>query len=514
MILGADGKPMRSFASGEHAFDAARRMKHRGYFFFPDLEPSAQMPRWTRVEINKKVNWLYNNVGAVRMVVDGLSLDEVDTGIWPKATTSNSKFNKAVTDDFHEQWGELKVFDLAAQENFYSAQFAIRRNIRLYGDMFGLLARPRVDGGLPAMSFVPMWGVGNANTPADQSAWEDGVLKNAQNRAVKYRILKTRDGKEWEDFEAQDVQHYHDAFWPGQVRGMSGLASVARKLFTIDDIEKAESAGFRLRSRIAYAITRSDEDDGAPPVLPGAGEVETVEASDGAQLEIQKIVSSAGDEVSVANLPAGYEVKLLESAKATSGGEFITSLMRDVAYSQLYPPEWVFFVSGLGAGTVFRGVQNRVQRVINSIREFQLIPQFVKPAYVFWLWQRIKAGAYEDVGVPPDWWRRKFITPGLMTVDLAREGALFDRRLESGKMSPARYHGIQGEDDDEVEDEIIAAFIRRQRKLEEARAANPDLAAALNVSQVFPPPTGSVQPVEDLPQPDDDEEPEEKKENE
>lgn len=498
MILAPNGKPARSELRAQgmgYAFDAAKRSGYRGWFWFPELDPRSQMPEWTRAEIAGKVNWLYNNNGAATLVVDGLSLDEVDTGIWPRATTSSAAFNKEVTNAFDDECGDARFFDEAAVENFYTMQYAIRRHIRLHGEFFGQLLRPGEGSNLPTLHTVTGFQVGQARTQQDQSAWDEGVMSNARSRAIMYRFLTNKDRTQWQDVPAGDVLHFHDAFWKGQKRGVSLLANAARKLFSMDDIERANTSGELLRTRIAYAITKKDDGDGEPAWLPGASAAEIVETEqpDGKKVKllIQRIVANDGSEVDVADLPPGRDLKVVESQKGSAAKEWNQYLLTDVAYGTLYPPEYVFFLGGIGQGTLARLVQKRVQRVKNTVRHFQLIPQFCKRWYNFWLWQRIKMRRFDAVGVPADWFRARMICPADDTVDQGREGRLYDDRVGRGNMSPEVYHGMQGEDADSMEDEVIAARIRRLKKLKDARDSNPDIADELGFDEVFRPPAGT-----------------------
>jgi hypothetical protein len=496
MILGPSGQPVSSrparALSWDNAYEAAKRTGYRGYFYFPSLEPQDQQGDFTREQIAKKINWLYNNVGAVSAVIDGLGLDECDTGLWPKANTSNAEFNSVVTDAFHNECGDARVFNSAGKDDFYSAQWLIRRSIRLYGDLFGQLLRPGTESGPPQMHFVPSWQVGNAlTTTIDQGLWRDGVMTNRLGRAIKYRTLTNAARSQWADVPAEDMLHFHDKFLPGQQRGISGLAAVARKLYSIDDIEKAETSGTLLRARMAYAITNRDGGDGDISLLPGASETEEVETKDGGKLIVQKIVARDGSEVDVADLPPGKDIKVVESQRGVITAEFLKYLLTDVALCTLYPPEYVFFLGGITQGTVGRLVQNRAQRIINVVRSFQLAPQFVERWYVYWLWQRIAAGVFDKVagGIPGDWWRHKIILPRDMTVDVGREGRLYDDRLATGKISDQDYHGMQGRDNEDVEDEIIASAIRRRQKVE---AAAKKAGVTLTFEQVFLAPAGTA----------------------
>jgi hypothetical protein len=251
-------------------------------------------------------------------------------------------------------------------------------------------------------------------------------------------------------------------------------------LFSIDDIDKANTSGELLRSRIAYAIM-SKSAEGGFSLLPGATEVaeEEVQNPDGTTTKsiIQKIVAGDGTEVDVLDLPDGKEVKLVESAKQNSSVEWNSHLLQDVAYSQLYPPEYIFSLAGARQGTMVRMLQNRVQRVIRNLRFFQMEPQYVKRTWTFFAWQLIKTGYFEkmQIAVPPAWWRMKCINPADMTVDVGREGRLFDERFLTGKMDDDEYHGMRGKDPDDVDRRVIRRFFKRQAMLEEeaAKAGRP-----------------------------------------
>lgn len=467
-----------NYTGFQGAFAAAKQGGYRGWFFFPTLDAKEQMPQWSRFEINKKANWLYNNVDAVRLVIDGLTMDEVDGGLWPKWMTSSHAFNKAVTDAFDNECGDPRFFHAAGKESFYSSQWLIRRSIRLYGELFGQFLRPMVPGAPPLCHFVNTWQCGNAQTQLDQSKWSEGIMTDKFGRARQYRFLTNKEGTAWDDVNSEDVLHFHDQFWNGQQRGMSGLAPVARKLFSMDDIERAEISGTLMRTRLAYAITKKDDGDGLPPMIPGAGEAMEIDAPGGGKMIVQKLTAMDDSEVDVADLPAGQDLKVVESNRSSSTPDFIRHLLTGVAYSTLYPPEYVFNLAGLGQGTLVRLVQKRVQRIKNTVRHFQLRDQFCKRWVTYWTWQRIASGRFDHVdgGIPADWWKHKMIMPADDTVDVAREGRLYDQRLADGNMAPSDYHGMQGRDDEDVEDEVVASTVRRARKIKAAMDANPEIA--------------------------------------
>lgn len=423
-----------------------------------------------------KAWWLYNNVGEVRAMVDGLGEDEVDTGIWPKAFTTSPAFNHAVDDRFEQECGRPDHFHAAEEDNFYSVQVTLRRAIRLYGELFGQLLSPAPDLGspFPALHLIQPHQVGNAVTELDQKKWTDGIYANALGKALQFRTLRNKERTSWRDVPREEMLHFHDPFLPGQMRGISALSPITRRFFRYDEIQKAAESGMLLRERMAFAFTKKDAaNDDETPLIPGAV-VSEVEQEDGTKLVVQKIINGETDN-DVANLPAGWDLKVVESERAQQTPEWLKWMLISAAYSTGYPPEHVFSMAGLGNGTDVRRLQKRVQRKKNQVRNFQLVKQFIPYWYEFWLYQRVKAGVFDSVpgGVPENFLRHKILMPADDTVDVGREGRLYDERLAAGNMSPDAYYAMQERDTSDVEDDVLEMRERREQKLDsmnEARA--------------------------------------------
>jgi hypothetical protein len=494
MILAPNGQPARSvIAAGNRprtqnlweAFEGAKYGGYRGWWFLPNLDTSRQMPEWTRTQIARKNVWCYNNIGEMRALIDGLAIDEVDTAIWPKAMTSNPKFNKAVTNAFHQENHDARSFDLRAVDDAYMAQFTIRRSVRLIGDLFGQLVRPFADlyGRVaPRMGFLPGYQC-TSEDQKDDPALHDGIrFDRRTGAAIKYRFalpgeqptdfMVGNDRASYTELDAPDVLHFHDPFLPDQVRGISTLAPVTRQMFSMDDIDRAETTGQLLRSRIAYAIETIGPDEVTIPKLPGVTDTEVVENPDGSKTIIQKFVARDGEEVDVFTPPSNMKIKTVESNRGGAIDFRNQILARGLAHCTIYPPEWTLFISGLGQGTVARIVQDRVQKIATFYRNNQMVPQFVERWYNYWLWQRIKAHAFDAVegGVPDDWYLHRLIYPRNLSVDKGREGRLYDDRVMRGNMSPIDYHALEGRDDEDVDDELLEVAIRRRKRLNEELA--------------------------------------------
>jgi hypothetical protein len=382
-------------------FRGAQRGGFNGMFFLPiPLNTSRQMPQLTRHEIARKSIMGYNNIPEIRAVIDGLAIDEVDTALWPKSKTSNRIFSKAVTNRFHEENKDPRLFDLRQQDSFYGAQFLIRRTIRLLGDLFGQLVRSPF--GPPRMSFLPGYQCTNDGAPKDDKNLRDGIRHDPETDApLFYRFAVPKKtgsisssslatspsiGADYVELPAGDVLHFHDPFFADQDRGMGVLAPVCDQMFSMDDIDQAETAGQILRSRVAYAIETVGTDETGFIRLPGVVDTKVVKNPDGTKTIIQKVKTREGKEVDVFTLPNNMKMKMVESNR---GGalEYRNFLARGLCHATIYPPEWILFLMGLSQGTVARVVQNRVQKIANFFRANQLESQFVDRWYIFWLWE-------------------------------------------------------------------------------------------------------------------------------
>jgi len=476
-ILAPDGQPARRSSPRPQAatnwwqiYEAANRSDFRGYFYVPSLEPSDQFDSCSRAVLQERSDWLYKNVGAVTMVIDGLALDEVGTGLWPKWTSSDPDYNRTITDLFHAANKDPFIFSADGQSDVYTAQYNIRRGIRLYGDMFGQLIESLPETGMPAMSFIPGYRVECDGTESPESGWRDGVRRNSRGRPIEYKVIVVDYAGQRKSITvpASEMLHFHDPFLPGEIRGVPALASVAKRLFRREDIHKALANGTLARERMGFAIEAQPTSAMAKPqnIFGGEGSVETVENPDGTKYTVQKLFGERGtDDVQIPTLPPGTKLQTIESNRpGTAVTDFLDNILREVAYSTKRPPAYVFFLAGLTQGTEVRMQLQRVKGANTHAREFQLKPQFCERWNLFFAWNRIRAGAIPGP-IPRDWLKHKTVPLPDLTVDFGREGKLYADLVATNRMSISSFHGLTGEDDEDVENENLSVIERRHEKL-------------------------------------------------
>lgn len=492
-ILAPDGTPAR-IEVGERrpsrpqnlyqVYEAAERADFRGYFYLPSLVPREQQNSLTRRAIEERIDFLEKNVPAVGMVIDGLAIEEAGTGLWPKWTTSNSEFNKLITEIFHWTNHDPRLFDAAGEDDYYTAQFNIRRMIYKSGDCFGQLLRPSPGVVNPQCALIPGYRVENAGNSGPD--WTDGTRANARGRIVEYMVIDDAPLSAGTPVAADDLLHFHDPFFPGQRRGVSCLASAARKMYRREDILKALANGTLAREQRAFALQTKDA--GSPmPKLFGDGEEEEVASGkgDGSTFTVKRMYGrESPEDVIVPRLPAGAELKLLESNRPSENvREFLDEILRELAWAAKRNPEYIFFLAKMGQGTVARLVLQKEVAINEFRRETQLIRQFCHRWNVFWAWQRILAGDFDKVGVPADWWRHELMGDADKSVDVGREGRLYDDREATGKMSTDDYHALAGKATADVDE---ANFATRQRRYDMLKAFNEKNGTSLTYRDFWP----------------------------
>ncbi len=478
-ILDGSGRPARSdhrrhrAKSWHDIYEAADRRDFKGYFYIPSLQPSEQLTQLSLAALRERSVYLLKNVPATTMLIDRLSLAEAGTGIWPKWTTGQEDYDKAATDAYHYANHDPRVFSADGQQDAYAMTYAIRRSIRLYGDCFGQLIRPAEGRMFPQVSLIPGYQCDNSGEEPFDSGWTNGIRTDELGRPLQYKFITGKSGEEKKEriVSADDILHFHDPFLPGEVRGEPCLSAVAKKMFRREDIAKALANGTLARERLGFALEFPDEDDGGGPSIADDADTEEVERTDGTKWTLTRLFGDdRQDQIEVPRLPKGAKIATIESNRpGTAVQQFQDSILREAAWNQAYPADWVFFLA-TGQGTMGRVMLEQVSEVINGKREFQLRPQFCSRHPVFFIWQLIKAGYFEKRGikVPENWWQHKSIMPRLPSVDKGREGRVDDGRVATGLMSPEEYHGAQGQDAADVEDECVAAAMRRLRKAKEA----------------------------------------------
>jgi lambda family phage portal protein len=450
------GRPRKLDAKAA-AFEAAQPSLNRGLIWIPTTDPKRELTAHTRLEILRLSRWLYNNAPQATYIVEHLAQRAIGTGIVAQPKTSNHEWNKKVDQYFEDRnCAEAWAFDAGAQVNFYTAQSLILRQVIIDGDFFAQFLQTKE--GAARVRFLGGESIGGAGSYATDS--HDGVILDRYGAPVAY-TLNTEDGLR---IPAEDILHFRHIRRHSQPRGVSWLHSVIPNLRDISEIDGSVKGAYKAGAQIGYMITSTE----VAKIGLGAGMKTTSN-------EVGNLTTSdLPNGILIPRLRPGEELKAFKNdIPGETYGPVMKKMHADVAFGIGLPPEAMMIGTGL-AGTEQRAVLEIAQNFLERLQQ-QVIDQFCRPFYKYWLWHEMQAGRLEYPG--DDWWRHEWLAPRKITVDSGRDARAYSEQLDKGHLSPTRYYNMLGLRATEEEDDVIDTYLRRKAKCD---------ALGLDVSQVFP----------------------------
>jgi len=453
------GRPRKPDAKAA-AFEAAQLSLNRGLIWIPTTDPKRELTAHTRLEILRLSRWLYNNAAQATYIVEHLAQRAVGTGIVVQPKTSNLAWNKKVDQYFEDRnCAEAWAFDAGAQVNFYTAQSLILRQVAIDGDFFAQFLKTKE--GAARVRFIGGESIGGSagyGNPDDMT--HDGVTMDRFGAPVSYTINAENGTR----IPAEDILHFRHIRRHAQPRGVSWFHSAVSNLRDISEINGFVKGAYKAGAQIGYMVTSTE----VAKIGLGAG--------------LKSTTNEVGD-LQTSDLPNGILLprlkpgEKLEAFKNDIPGQTYEAVMRalrsDVAFAVGLPPEAMMVNVGL-AGTEQRAVLEVTQNFLERLQQ-QVIDQFCRPFYKYWLWHEMQAGRLEYPG--DDWWRHEWLAPKKITVDSGRDARAFSEQLDKGHLSPTRYFNMLGLRAEEEEEDVIQTYLRRKEKCD---------ALGLDVAQVFP----------------------------
>ena len=368
------------------------------------------------------------------------------TGINPVPSTSSERFNERVLETWN-QW--CQVCDVSSRQHFYQLEAVIDTRAFVDGDIFTLLTYN--DSGLPRIQLIEAHRCSSEferNEKAYGPKEFDGVILNAQGRPVQYRF--------WEDDNtgllkttgsvvknAEDVVHHFNPFRAGQVRGMSGLASVLDTIRDIDEIEKAEMRAVKDHSEISKVIYNE------------SGEVEGDEIKNHFLTETRDQADQFGETSEVSDW---YEDKIKGETVVMRRNkdrlELLTSNRPSPAWQGYIDHEMrkAFVGSGLSfeicwnpseqGGATMRFIVEKDDRYL-GMRQFSRIQEYQR-IYSYVIGRHIDLGLLGNA--PRDWYKANWKTPRKASVDIGRDNKATVESFKIAGTTLEDIHGDAGED--------------------------------------------------------------------
>lgn len=236
--------------------EATQASTDRSSNFFVWLDPDTRhyLDAYTRSEVLRKVEWLFQNFGVVKEAVRGIARLTVGKGICLQINTDDEEWNALAESEF-ESWAMTpNRCDLAGRRNFYEIQaHAVSQRVKT-GEFFASFVRnPRWEDE-PALQLFEGLEIETPDGAAQNPFVIDGVRLDAYHCPVAYYV-RTLDGKQRE-IPANEMIHWYHADATNQVRGVSDFAQSVAPLADAKELVKIVTKTAKQNSAIGLHIKR------------------------------------------------------------------------------------------------------------------------------------------------------------------------------------------------------------------------------------------------------------------
>lgn len=340
-----------------------------------------------RVAISRALDELFPLCGYLNRMIPEEGLGN---GLNVSSLSKDENFRRASTGHF-DLWGSSLKIDVRGEVNIYSCQSMLGNYISRDGEIFSLKVkstreedyrRPLSDKSFRAIQlqfirrdqvghYVPSLFTGRDASPYFQSRWDDGILLDDLDRAVKYSILRRTDStataQSRYEVAAKDIIHLKE---PG-LEGIHGQPMCFRgQDCCIDalDLRALSKYADKIRAAFLGVITTASGD--VPASMRNAVQKGTKpDPADPTKKVEDKNIRyyeiAAGVQIPV--LRKDEQITFFTGHSNLTFGEQLVMLFREVLFSYLVPPEYVIEFRTLGSAGA-RMCLRKIKKVLDRIR--------------------------------------------------------------------------------------------------------------------------------------------------
>ncbi|GAA0569498.1 phage portal protein [Caenispirillum bisanense] len=391
--------------------------------------------------VSQRAVHAYLNNPVIRNAVNTYAANAVGTGIWPKSRHPSEPERRRLDDAFTDAAADI---DVAGRHDLAGVQRLATVGVIVHGEAF---IRLRMSG--TGDLRVQMIAADQVDRTLHRDLAEGGNIRSgiefdADGRPVAYHVLPAAPGDmlaplSWNHVRvpASEILHVFEAMEPGQVRGLSWLASVLLKAKEVDEYEDAQL----VRQKVAALL--------AGFLVDATGAAEAFEGT-----RSGSILETGLEPGTLKVLPPGFDIKFSEPAEIGETTEFLRTQLRAIAaglgitYEQLTGD-----LSGVNYSSIRAGLVE-FRRKVDVFRWTVLVPQLCRP-----LWDRfitlrvlrgeIPAGAFERdrrAWLACDW-----NPPAWEWVDPLKDIQAETAAVEAGFKSRSQVVAALGEDAERVD---------------------------------------------------------------
>ncbi|HEX8313023.1 MAG TPA: phage portal protein [Chthoniobacteraceae bacterium] len=390
------------------------------------------LSQWTRVEILRKVEWLFQTFGIVKEGIRGIARHSVgDNGICLQLNSDDEEWNELAEADFEQFAKTAARFDIAGRRNFYQAQeHAIEQRIKM-GEFFASHAsNPRWDG----EPCVQLWDALEVESPTAEMNPNiiDGVLVDEHTNPLGYYV-RTINGTH-KFISAEKMMHWYHADGTNQVRGVSELAQAVNPLVDTKELIQITTKTAKQNTAIGLHIKKMVK-------AGGNGGLDRLSTISGNKTEGTTTTAAGAVDPQYEKLTGGGAIiytaedgdaKLLTPTSPTPLLEpFITKvLMRNALASLGVPSEFFWAFEDLN-GVAQRVVLVKADALFRKLGS-DLTVQFCDPIAVKYLLHRMATEKLRQCKDPNWLLKMEWQLPGRLSVDNGRDSAAEIQQLANG----------------------------------------------------------------------------------
>jgi lambda family phage portal protein len=460
------------------------------------IDTRREISYFTRMQLVRKSRWLFNNMGLVRRMVNGVAKFSIGTGISHIPITGNPEFD-TILEDYFTDWADSHVLcDVRRKLSFWRMQKHVLRGMFRDGEAFALKApapdEQLVTGttilGRPRVQWLETQIVGNLNNSVydkDPQGFREGILIDAYGAADKYRLIETSPESSVPTstriIDQSDILHIYDPERASQIHGLPWMYHGENSAIDILDLTALEKHAAKLHAAVAAAIKKRTADAGKSGFTGDLTKQRGTDAQGKSRvIAFENFAGGAG----ILQMALDEEFQLFTSNRpsATFAG-FIDYLVRDIAWGFGVSPEFIWAIAGLG-GPNARMILEDAKWFFEEVQDL-MVALFCKPIYMWVIARGIERG---EIVVPADVldpYACAWQGPAKVTVDQGKEGNLELERLKSGCGTWEEFWAMRGKNGKKMVrrriDEIADAMKYAKSKTEAGPEGVPfDYVIALN----------------------------------
>jgi capsid protein len=400
---------------------------------------------WNRLQLLKKKRALEANLGFVGAMIEKVGRYSVGRGLFPIPQTKDVTWAEDACKKF-DDWASNPIrCDAMGLMTVWEMQ---KWNAETYfgeGEAFtGLIKSARA--GAPQLQMFDNGEMENRMgspkalnmmSPGETTYW-DGVKLNKSGRVLAY-CVRTSDGGDYVDVQAENIIHICKRIRPGQYRGITPFHASENSAIDVMDIKGLEIASAKLHSALAMVFTKQSgagvgsqglfgalqqitqaahSTNGVDAGLSGTYGPSTAPATGSlpGKNQLMETINSGGGMV---HLKEGEDVKFLTSTRASTNTlDFLVFLLRDLSTSTGLPLEFLWDMSEMGGANARVSLAD-VQWFFDSIQD-KINDAWNQRVWNWWCASMINSG---DLEVPSDgnWWSVHWQGPPKLTADAGRQ---------------------------------------------------------------------------------------------